>query len=304
MAHPASPDKHPQKRGTDSLSHIVFIVFLFLIGGISFLVLNIKGLDYYLTPLNMRPFRPDYGIMKPSGAYSHGLGIIGALMIIIGVAMYSTRKRVRTFWKMGRLSRWLEVHIFLCLLGPILVIYHTTFKAGGIAAISLWAMVAVASSGIIGRFLYILIPRNLNGTELTLEEIGAELQRLSSSLLANEKGKTLLQTIDVAFAGVAPPKSIAGTFSTVFQLQRIKAHVGTQVHHFIRENHIPREAAHDLTHSANARASLLQKSVVLSRVERLFFYWHAIHLPFSIIMFITLAAHVVVAVLLGYRWIL
>jgi hypothetical protein len=38
-------------------------------------------------------------------------------------------------------------------------------------------------------------------------------------------------------------------------------------------------------------------------VERGFYYWHAIHFPFSIIMFLTLAAHVTVAILLGYTWI-
>jgi len=43
--------------------------------------------------------------------------------------------------------------------------------------------------------------------------------------------------------------------------------------------------------------------VLLTQMERLFFYWHAVHLPFTVIMFITLAAHVIVTVLLGYRWI-
>ena len=290
--------------GTDSLAHLTLIFFLFLIGVIALIILNIKGLDYYLTPLSARPFRADYESMRPSGPYSHGLGIIGALMIIIGVAMYSTRKRIRTFWTLGRLSRWLEIHIFLCLLGPILVIYHTTFKVGGIAAISLWTMVSVAASGIVGRFLYILIPRNLNGTELTLEEIGAELKLLSGSMQADEKGNALVNAIDAAFAPVSRPKSFAETVSTYLHLQKIKNKVKEDVRHQLRGSAVPPDKARELEHSANARVSLLQKTIVLSRVERLFFYWHAIHLPFSIIMFITLALHVVVAILLGYRWIL
>ena len=123
--------------------------------------LNFHGMEYYTTPMEERPFHDDHDTIKPSGYFSHGLGILGTVLIIIGVTMYSTRKRIRALWKIGRLSRWLEFHIFLCLLGPILVVYHTTFKAGGIAAISLWCMISVAASGVVGRFLYVLIPRNI-----------------------------------------------------------------------------------------------------------------------------------------------
>jgi hypothetical protein len=293
-------DKRVEK---DHLSHIVFIAFLFLVGSAAVISLNIKGWDYYLTPLEVRPFRTDYSMMKPSGPYSHGLGILGALMVIIGVAMYSSRKRIRSLWKLGRLSRWLEVHIFLCLIGPILIVYHTTFKAGGIAAISLWAMSTVVASGVIGRFLYVLIPRNLNGNELTLEEIDTELQQLSAGLRSNETGQVVLQTIDDAFASIKRPASVIDTLSVIFQLQRIKSRVKEDIQHYMRHRKVERTLAAELTQNANARASLIQKSIVLNRVERLFYYWHAIHMPFTIIMFVTLAAHVTVAILLGYRWI-
>ena len=152
--------------------------------------LFIQQLRQNLTPLAERPFREDYGTMKPSGNYSHGLGIVGSLMIIIGVTTYSTRKRVRRLWNIGRLSLWLEFHIFLCLLGPILVVYHTTFKAGGIASITLWTMLSVVASGVIGRFLYVQIPRNMKGAELTEQEIAGELDRLAEIVeQAKREGK-------------------------------------------------------------------------------------------------------------------
>jgi hypothetical protein len=142
------------------LAHKVFVAFLFITSISAVLVIGVRGFHYYATPIPQRPFLADYETMKPSGTYSHGLGIIGSTMIIVGVTMYSTRKRVRALWNLGKLSRWLEVHIFLCLLGPILVLFHTTFKAGGIAAVSLWCMLSVAASGVVGRFLYVQIPRN------------------------------------------------------------------------------------------------------------------------------------------------
>jgi len=285
-------------------SHSLFLIFLLLIAVSAVVALSVRGWEYYLTPLEARPFHSEYSTLKPSGSYGHGLGIIGALMVIIGVSTYSTRKRIRSLWNIGKLSRWLEFHIFLCLLGPILVLYHTTFKAGGIAAISLWTMLSVAASGIIGRFLYTLVPRNLNGNELTLEEINAQLNELGSSLQSSTIGKQIVQMIDDAFANITKPKNLGQTFSTFMHLQSIKSHVKHNIHKLILESNLSHDIAKQMTASSHARASLFQKSLVLSQVERIFFYWHAIHLPFTIIMFITLAAHVVVVVILGYRWIL
>ena len=240
--------------------------------------------------------------MRPSGVYSHGLGIIGASMIIVGVSVYSTRKRVRALVNAGKLSSWLEFHIILCLVGPILVVYHTTFKAGGVAAISLWTMLSVVGSGIIGRFLYVQIPRNIRGTELTVQEINSEIDRLAAAMLASPVGVTVVRMIDEAFAGIKRPSGIGGAVATIMRLESIKRTTRRRIRELIGRSQVPAEAARQLRATASARASLLQKTLVLNQVERLFYAWHVIHLPFSIIMFLTLAAHVTVTYLLGYRW--
>jgi hypothetical protein len=101
----------------------------------------------------------------------HGLGIIGSALMIIGVFTYMARKRQRSLMRLGVLKHWLEFHIFMCSLGPIMVLFHTAFKFGGLVAISFWSMVAVFLSGIIGRFIYIQIPRTIEGRELSLSEV-------------------------------------------------------------------------------------------------------------------------------------
>ena len=67
--------------------------------------------------------------------------------MLIGVGFYMARKRFRSLGRVGLLKHWLEFHIFLCSLGPVLVLYHTTFKFGGLVALSFWSMVAVFLSG-------------------------------------------------------------------------------------------------------------------------------------------------------------
>ncbi len=285
------------------MAHKFFIVFLMAIGLLAFVSVGIHGFDYYVTPRTERPFRADYAEMKPSGSYSHGLGVIGATMITLGVALYSSRKRVRALWNLGKLSSWLEFHIFLCLVGPVLVIYHTTFKAGGIAAISLWTMLSVASSGIVGRFLYVLIPRNIKGGQLTAQQIDEEFDRIAAVLGESELGTKLLRAIDKYFAAIKRPETFLGTVRTYLSLLRSKRQVRRAVRQLISKSDLSPEVAKKLSKAASARAALIQRSVILLQAEKLFYYWHAIHLPFSVIMFITLAVHVGVALWLGYRWI-
>ena len=71
-------------------------------------------------------------------------------------------------------------------MGPFLILFHTTFKFGGIVAVSFWSMVAVFLSGIIGRYIYLQIPRSIEGQELTLLEL--EDQKI-------EMNKQLRQTV-------------------------------------------------------------------------------------------------------------
>ncbi len=285
------------------MAHKVFIAFLIFIGLTAVLAVGINGIDYYSAPVKLRAFNPEHKFLKPSGVMSHGLGIVGALMIIIGIIMYSTRKRVRALWNLGKLSVWLEVHIFLCLLGPMLVIYHTTFKAGGIAAISLWSMLSVAMSGIVGRFLYVLIPRTTSGIEMTTIEINELFDAQERILLESEIGRDLRQLIDRSFAKMKRPDNISQTFGAFLHLQKLKQQVRSLIHSTVRQSHMEHKAAHKLVRVASARATLIQKSLLLIQVEKLFYYWHAIHLPFTAIMLFTLAAHIGVALWLGYSWV-
>jgi hypothetical protein len=285
------------------MAHKLFVIFLAFIGLSAAVAVGLHGYAYYLTPMGERAFRPDYKELKPSSLYSHGLGVAGATMITIGVITYSSRKRFRALWNIGKLSMWLEFHIFLCLLGPVLIVYHTTFKAGGIAAISLWCMLSVAGSGIIGRFLYVQIPRNMKGSELDSQEINQEFDKIGRSFRESELGAGLMKMVDSQFARIKRPSNLRETISTLLHLLRVKHQVKHSTKQLLAKSHLPHNAARTLFKAVALRASLIQRSIVLLQIEKLFYYWHAIHLPFTAMMFITLAVHIGVSLWLGYRWI-
>lgn len=163
--------------------HYTYIGVMTLAAGSLLIFLFLHGRDYYSLAIEERPFHGGHDILKPGGIFGHGLGIFGSLAMLLGVGLYMSRKRFRALARFGLVKHWLEFHIFLCTIGPMMILFHTAFKFGGLVAVSFWSMVAVFISGIIGRFIYIQIPRTKEGRELTLEEVARNEESTSASAL-------------------------------------------------------------------------------------------------------------------------
>ena len=166
--------------------HTLYIWTMTLIVIATSIYLAYYGHEYYQSPLEERFYLPMHSWLKPSGVLGHGLGIIGTLMILFGVVIYIARKRYNFLAKYIRLKYLLEFHIFLCILGPILILFHTAFKFGGIVSIAFWSMVIVVLSGVIGRFIYLQIPRTIKGRELSLSEVKNMKSTIADTLANNQ----------------------------------------------------------------------------------------------------------------------
>ena len=79
--------------------------------------LFVLGFDFYRTPLLERGHHPGYWTWKAGGTVGHTLGLVGSAMMVL-MLLYSVRKRVGALRRVGPLSRWLDVHIFLGVVGP------------------------------------------------------------------------------------------------------------------------------------------------------------------------------------------
>ncbi len=159
------------------------------------LVLAFWGRFYYASPFVERAHHPLHPLLRPSGTVGHVLGVVGTVMMLL-IFVYSFRKRSKLLQKIGTQPQWLKVHIFLGFAGPILVTFHTSGKLQGIVAIAFYSMWAMVISGIVGRYLYAKIPRTISGSQMTLEEMEAELREIVSALRANEKRDVVLQGIE------------------------------------------------------------------------------------------------------------
>jgi hypothetical protein len=61
---------------------------------------------------------------------------------------------------------WLQFHIFTGLVGPFMVLLHTSWKFNGLAGVTTLFTVIIVVSGFIGRYIFTRIPRTMDGLEI------------------------------------------------------------------------------------------------------------------------------------------
>ncbi len=259
----------------------------------------VRGWSYYNTPLILRARHVDYWSLKPGGDLGRLFGIVGAAMMTL-LLLYSVRKRVKILRKLGLLSRWLDVHIFFGTVGPLFIVLHTSFKVSGIVALSFWSMIAVAVSGIFGRYLYRQIPKNRAGNQLTLNDLAGLDEQLTERLCRqfriDEQALERLRKVAEprgperpSLAG-ALASAAAGDLTMRWRLRAAVRSVGS----------VPRPMLGEFKAMVRQKALLQRRIVLWSRMQELFFYWHVLHKPFAIVMYVFMFAHILVAVFTGY----
>lgn len=281
-----------------STAHKFYIYSLFAIGSLLTLYFGLTGFEYYLLPLSERFWNENHEVLRPAGLIGHGLGIAGSLMLTGGVFLYMLRKRVRAFHRMGLLKHWLEFHIFLCTAGPVLIIYHTSFKFGGIVAVSFWCMIAVVLSGFVGRFIYGQIPRTIQGRELDIRELTLREKELSSDIEQRLDRNFLSEKL--SFLNDNRRYHNITFFSSLKLV--ITDYLNSRKVISLIQRSYPEQGNRELLESVKNKIILSRQIALLRSMQNLFRNWHVIHLPFAIIMFIIMFVHIIVAILFGYTW--
>ena len=285
--------------------HLIYIGSFFVVGIAVLILLGINGYQYYSTPIEERFFDPSHVALKPSGGWGHGFGIIGTLMMIFGVAIYMIRKRTPKILGFGYLKHWLEFHIFLCTVGPILVLYHTAFKFGGIVSVSFWSMVLVVLSGVVGRFIYIQIPRTIQGKEIDINDLASMREELIEKMkLEMLFDVRLIKELD-ELASPERYKSL-GTLGTILiyfkDFFRIRS-FQSKLRKNLAVAGFSKIRRKEIKNKAQAEIILSRRLGMLRTMQNLFRYWHVAHLPFAIAMFVIMIIHVIVTITFGYKWI-
>jgi len=285
------------------LAHGMYIFVLVAITVAVFIALTLYGTNYYTTQISERHFHEQNELLKPTGLIGHGIGIAGSVLMVIGVFGYMARKRFRSLSRIGVLKYWLEFHIFLCTLGPILVLYHTTFKFGGIVAVSFWSMVAVVVSGIIGRFIYLQIPRTIQGRELSLNDLSSLEDDLFDEMQDHYKvNYEIITNLNIALSS-STAKEKKNIILRIINRFRLEIKLMKQVKKELKTQQLAGKDYRKVLRLFKSKIILNRRIAWLSTMQNFLRYWHVAHLPFALIMLVIMIVHIVVALIFGYKWI-
>lgn len=184
-----------------------------------------------------------------------------------------------------------------------MILFHTAFKFGGIVAISFWCMAAVFLSGIIGRFIYLQIPRSIEGREMSLNEIRASgndiAVLLKSSYNLDEESFNIIIDSFRTRAGLYRNN----IFSRYLVRKKEELLAMRSVKNVLKKTSLPSGKQLKIIRLVRDDLKMKRRIEQLDTMQNLFKYWHVIHLPFAMVMLIIMVIHVSVAILFGYRWI-
>lgn len=283
----------------------IFLTILYLLALSAIVWYLYHGWDFYLTTFSERPHHQDYRLLKPGSFRSHGFGVLGSFMMIL-LLIYSLRKRTRILGNTGSMKDWLNFHIFLGTMGPVFIILHSTFKLNGVVAVSFWSMIAVALSGVLGRFLYLQIPRTLLGNEMSMKDVELVRQNLITEINSVYQFKTSqLDIYEKELSGADNDNQDVIKLIFVIVIQDLKTRFKSfrVKNRLIKQLEIPKQKAGKLVELLKKKVQLERRIHLWNGIHQLFHYWHIFHKPFAVIMYLIMIVHIAVSVWLGYRWI-
>ncbi|MBI4985178.1 MAG: hypothetical protein HZC24_07500 [Rhodocyclales bacterium] len=242
----------------------------------------------------------------PGSELGYNLGLAGGLLML-ALLLYPVRKRVRAFERLGKMADWFKFHMVAGIGGPLLVLFHSTFKLNSLnGSVAFYAMLLVAGSGVVGRFIYRHVHRGLYGRRLTLD--GAQADLLTSRENVNsvfalrpDVEARLLAFHDYAFAPLVGTAPRVWRFVTLrWRGRRLSRAVRRDVKFALtrlqRDGRLSRQEV--AVNYRLAREQILGyldgvvRTSQLSVWEKLFSLWHVIHIPFLYLLLFAGIVHV------------
>jgi hypothetical protein len=249
---------------------------------------------------SLRPF-------TPGSTAGYWVGVAGGVAMLL-LFLYPLRKHARFARTWGRTRVWFALHMVLGILGPLLIVLHSMLRLGSLnATVAFASMILVASSGVVGRYLYARIHHGLYGRHASLAELRREAgfgsDRLRSRLAFAPAVEQRLQAFAlraevVGREGMRRPWRffLLGTRAWMEELRcRAELHRALAVRGAARGWSADklRRRMRDSRRLVASYLQAVQRVAQFTVFERLFSWWHVLHVPLVYMMVITAIVHVV-----------
>ncbi len=116
-----------------------------------------------------------YRPYAPGSDFGYYLGLVGGSMML-SLFIYPIRKYWKPLQNFGTLRAWFAIHLVFGICGPILILFHAAFQTRSVnGRVAFWSMIVVVISGIIGKFIYVHVYENLDGSSARLRDVELQL---------------------------------------------------------------------------------------------------------------------------------
>jgi hypothetical protein len=230
-----------------------------------------------------------------SGFFGHSIGILGFLLMILTESLYSLRKRSRSA-RWGKMSGWLQFHIFTGIVGPFMVLLHTSWKFNGLAGIVLLLTILIVISGFFGRYIYTAVPRTADGAELQKRLIMNRIHETELSIdgwLASQPDET-----QQAAQQLLALSSFQGSSSNLV-ITRIYYDAAFRLALLRQRNAVPprlRVSIEKIQKLIVQKRELNQQMQSIAEARKLLALWHTIHIPIGLALFTAALIHIGAAI--------
>jgi len=284
--------------------HLHWMIFIGIVGVITF------GGYFVVYPQTL--YKPGEELFD----FGYNLGLAGGLMMLT-LLLYPLRKRWKFIENLGFLPTWFKWHMVLGILGPLTIVFHSTYHVyipfihptGSInAAVAMYCMLLVSGSGTFGRFFYTKIHHGLYGRQANLNELRAEMEQTGDvkslfnfapnveKALEDFRGRAEKYGKESGYGFVNFVKVGLEASSLVRKLsQELREAMRTQAreHNFNAQQLASMETMYqEYREKLVAYLRAVRDTAQFHTYERLFSWWHIFHIPLVYMMVFSAFYHV------------
>ncbi len=238
--------------------------------------------------------------------WGYWFGIVGGSLMIL-LILYPMRKRLQFMSKWLTVKFWFRLHMVFGVMGPVLIMMHSSFHLGSLnGRIALFSMLAVAISGLFGRYFYTRIHYGLYGKKATFSSLKADSLELNKRIgpLFNLHPKAKQSISEYEKNVLCVPRGMISSAIHWFRMRYLAARLYPSVIHSLNRKLL--SAAHlkgwdkakVRRKQVRLREMLIEHRKILRQIlelhfyERMFAIWHLLHMPLFIMMVLTGIIHV------------
>ena len=244
--------------------------------------------------------------ITPKRGLGYALGIIGGSLMLV-VLVYALRKRWRWLEFLGSTPGWFNFHMVLGIAGPLCILYHANFSTGATNSnVALFSMLAVAGSGVIGRYIYGHIHYGLYGRKLELRELRDDAERLRSNsasmgfvpeLIARlESAEQRLLNAGSRLWGSGYVKPLVVSLAALQARAQLRRYVRDALPATSGNAAVLAEQDHTCQRALayiDLRLTATRRVAEFDGYERLFSLWHSLHVPMIFVLLVAAVIHVI-----------